>query len=330
MTHINLFRSKPFHTAPSTLNSVAWGKNNNDKSNNDKTEHTNTNFDSTTSTLIFAALLIACSLAVGCSSEKPKPVSTTSQSPITLPVTTPPSPSPAAPVLQAAAKPPHKKVVRKAPATVTYTDKTFGVSFEYPRKYGLETGDAASELVSSSSTPMDFVQPGGIALAAVTLPESTYANSDMASAFFNVSVNKTLTADQCSEFSVPQPNPTAPADPAVQAKAQVTTPPISKLMVGDMELQSAETSAMQDSREEVSKYYHVFENGACYEFALKIATIKTDTASEAATTKHVDRDEVFQRLEKILATVKMSPAAPEVNAEVKTNVAPTLAGTPAQ
>jgi hypothetical protein len=320
MNRINLFSSKPSRTAPSTFDSVAWGKTNNDK----------LNFDSTTSTLIFAALLIACSLAVGCSSEKSKPVSATSQSSITAPVTMPPAPSPAAPVLQATAKPPHRKVVRKAPATVTYTDKTFGVSFEYPRKYALETGDVATKLISSSPIPMDFVQPGGIALAAVTVPESTYANSDLASAFFNISVNKTLTADQCSEFSVPQPNSTAPPDPTVQAKAQVAAPPISKLMVGDIELQSAETSATQDNREEVSKYYHVFENGACYEFALKVATTKTDTASEVAATKHVDHDEVFQRLEKILATVKMSPATPEVNAEVKTNASPVLAGTPAQ
>ena len=35
---------------------------------------------------------------------------------------------------------------------------------------------------------MDFVQPGGVALAAVAVPDSTYPNSDLASAFFNVSV----------------------------------------------------------------------------------------------------------------------------------------------
>jgi hypothetical protein len=322
MTRINLFRSKPFRTAPSTLDSVAWGKTNFDK----------TNFDKTTSTLIFAGLLIACSLTVGCSSDKPKPVSSTSQPPITQPVTTGPAPSPAPPVLQATTKALHKKVVRKAPATVTYTDKTFGVSFEYPRKYALETGDAATELVSSSPIPMDFVQPGGVALAAVALPDSTYPNSDLDSAFFNVSVNKTLSAEQCGEFSVPQPDPTVPANPAVQAKAQLSTAPISKLMIGDMELQSAETNATQGPREEVSKYYHVFQNGACYEFALKVATTGPDTASAVeTTTKRIDRDEVFQRLEKILATVKMNPiAAPEVNAEVKTNVQPTAAGTPAQ
>jgi hypothetical protein len=221
---------------------------------------------------------------------------------------------------------------------VAYVDSTSGVYFQYPRNYALKTGAAANELVFSGPVPMDFVQPGGVALAAVAVPDSTYPNSDLASAFFNVSVNKTLTAELCSEFSVPQPNPASPGDPTIQATAQVTTPPISKLklMIGDMELDSAETSSTGEldkgTREQASKYYHVFQNGACYEFALKVANTKLDTPT---TTKpspnHIDRNEVFRRLEQILATVKINPVtAPEVDAEVKTSAQPASAETPAQ
>jgi hypothetical protein len=325
MTRMNLFRS-----TPATLNSIAWGKNPND------TNITKTNFDKT-STMIFAALLIACSLTVGCSSDKPKPVSSI-QSPLVQPmppVTTSPEPT-AAPVEQAAVKHVHKKAVRKVPPTVTYVDGVSGVTFQYPRKYALKTGDAAKELVSSDPIAMDFVQPGGVALAAVALPDSTYPNSDLASAVFNVSVNKTLTADQCSEFSVPQPNPAAPADPSVQATAQLATPPLSKLMIGDMELDSAETNATGEATnnpgQESSKYYHVFENGVCYEFALKVATTKLDaTTTTKPTPSRIDRDEVFHRLEAILATVKINPiTAPEVNAEANTNTQPASLETPAQ
>jgi hypothetical protein len=318
MTRINLFRS-----TPATLNSIAWGKNFNN------TNHNKKNPDKT-STLIFAALLIACSLAVGCSSEKPKTESSANQSPIVPPtpqITT--SSVPSATPVQQALKPVHKKVVRKSPPTVTYADDVTGVSFQYPRKYALKTGEAAKELVSSAPIPMDFVQPGGVALAAVELPDSVYPHSDLASASFNVSVNKALTSDQCSEFSVPQPNPSAPTDPTVQATAQLATPPISKsgagkLMIGDMELVSSETSATEETKapqEESSKYFHVFQNGACYEFALKIATTKLDApATTKPSPNQINRDEVFQRLEKILATVKINPVAtPEVNAEVKTN-----------
>src|ERR1700677_74458 len=207
MTRINLFRTMQsrttlsraisFRTTPDTLNSVAWGKGNFIK-----------NTFEASSPLVFAALLLVCSLAVGCSSknEQPKLVSAVNQPSITGPatITTTPAPAPIAPVQQAAAKPGHRKIVRKAPANATYADKDFGVTFQYPRRYALKTGEAADELVSADPIPMDFVKPGGVALAAVALPESTYRGTDLAAAFFNVSVNKTLTADQCGAFLVPQ------------------------------------------------------------------------------------------------------------------------------
>ena len=110
-----------------------------------------------------------------------------------------------APVLQATAKPAAKKVVHKKPATVNYADKAYGVTFEYPRRYAIETGDAAGDFWPRIPMAMNFVEPGGVALAAVELPETGFANTDFSSAFFDVSVHKSLTADQCTEFAVPQP-----------------------------------------------------------------------------------------------------------------------------
>jgi hypothetical protein len=310
MNRINLFRnlsvrSMAFRSVPATLESVTWGKN---------------NFDKTTSTLVFAGLLIVCSVAVGCSSDKPKTANSTNQvamAQLMPPITTTPTSVPDAAAL--AAKPVRKKVVRKVPVTLTYADKTSGVSFQYPRKYSLETGDAANQLVSSDPAPMNFVQPGGVAIAAVTLPTSVYPNGDLAAAFFDVSVNKALTAEQCGEF--PEAKPVTTADTTAPAAAQP-----SKLMIGDMELLSSETLASQGTREETSKYYHAFENGACYEFALKVAT----TGVESDGGKHVDSKEVFQRLEKILATVKISPATEVTASTPAAPSAPAAASNPAQ
>src|SRR5579864_2820972 len=309
-----------------------------------------------TSALVFAAVLIICSVTVGCSSDKPKPVS--SNTPIS--VTQPESPvaSMAAPATQTETKPAPRKVVHKKPATVNYTDKTYGVTFEYPRRYAIETGDAAAELLLSHPVPMNFVQPGGVALAAVELPETNFANTDFSSAFFNVSVHKTLTADQCSEFSVPQPksaetpvvkSESAPVTSATTEVAKQDTTPMpksdsksdaqpaaqpapstdqassvkpsipsstdsasnSKLMLGDLELRSTEAVAGEGTRQSDSKYFHVYQNGSCYEFALNVTT----DASEAGIIKHVNRDKVFDRLEQILATVKISPTTPEVAAD---------------
>ena len=302
--------------------SVAWGKK---------------CFENNGSILVFAGLLIVCSLAVGCSSEKPKTETTNNQTPtsqMTTPVTAAPVSAPV-PAEQAAAKPAHKKTVRRAPATVTYADKNSGVTFQYPRKYALKTGDAADEVISSDAVPMDFVQAGGVAIAAVTVPEGSYPKSDLAGAFFDVSVNKTMTVEQCGQFggqksaekavTMGQTAGQTQAQPAAQPVVQPAVQP-TKLMLGDMELLSAETLASAGSGKEEAKYYHVFEKGACYEFAMKVATTgETDEGGKA-----VDRAEIFKRLERILATVKINPVkSVEVTASAPV-AAPVTVGTPAQ
>src|SRR5450755_2087532 len=315
--------------------SVAWGK----------------QVSKNTGALLSAAVLIVCSVTVGCSSDKPKPVSSNNQIPVT------PMPTLAAPAMsmQAESKPvaAPKKVIHKKPATVNYTDKSSGVTFEYPRRYAIETGPAATELLSSNPIAMNFVQPGGVALAAVELPETSFANTDFSSAFFNVSVNKTLTADQCREFAVPQPKvattPATSTEPATASASSVQTESASsapasksdsqpaptpsndlasasKLMLGDLELRATEAVSGEGTRQSDSKYFHAFQNGACYEFALNVTTVATDQG----VTKHVDRDKVFNRLEQILATVKINPVvtAPEVTAEAPATTPVTA--TPAQ
>jgi hypothetical protein len=326
MTRINMTRINAIRTTKEA-HSMSWGKN--------------------TSALIFAAVLVVCSVTVGCSSsssnqkDQPKPVTANNQ----IPVSPLQSQSSSMPMpTQPATKPAPKKVVPRKPATVNYADKTYGVTFEYPRRYAIETGDAATELLSANPIAMNFVAPGGVALAAVELPESSFANTDFSSAFFDVSVHKSLTADQCTEFAVPQPKTmTSSATPAPSTEsasttvaapssaqstqptsvqptstqpastqqasseqstvAKMSTDPTSnsKLMLGDLELRATEAVSGEGTRQSDSKYFHVFQNGSCYEFALNVTT----DASEDGLVKHVDRDKVFTRLEQILTTVKI-------------------------
>lgn len=356
MTRINCFSSASkiaVRKIAESRKSITWGKN--------------------TGALLFGALLIVCSLTVGCTSDKPKPVNSNQQ----IPVTQNPTPNPMLSSNTAAlpAKPAPKKVVKKRPATVTYADQTYGVTFEYPRKYGLETGNAATELVASSPLPMNFIMPGGVALAAVELPETAFADTDLSAAYFNVSVNQDVTAQQCGEFAVPQPKvvasdathapaqtastpspreqigqastatvattPTPETSATAASTAVSSTPAIStsatpatatstsKLMLGDMELQSAEAVAGEGNQQSDTKYFHIFQNGGCYEFALNVTTMAHETEGAM---KHVDRDKVFNRLAAIMATVKINPvAAPEVTASAPpTSAAPAAPATPAQ
>jgi len=351
MTRINAFRN-----IAKTGDSVAWGI---------RTKNIAANLRGNASALFFAAVLIACSVGVGCSSDSPKTVSSNNQIPVN-PAPAMQAPSPIVPTsAMQAEKKPAKRVVHKKPATVNYADKTYGVTFEYPRRYAIETGNAAQELLASNPLPMNFVQPGGVALAAVELPETGYANTDFSSAFFNVSVNKAVSADQCGEFSVPQPKSMPVGDAKTAAEPTIantasdasslnsssnsstlTATPVAaevaataaksepeqqgaKLMLGDLELRGTEAVSGEGTRQSDSKYFHVFQNGACYEFALNVTTV----ASEDGLMKHVDRDKVFSKLEAILSTVKINPVvAPEVTAQtpVEAPAAPAAQETPAQ
>src|SRR5437868_8343160 len=186
-----------------------------------------------------------------------------------------------------------KNVVHRRPSTATYSDKTYGVSFRYPRKYLLKTGDAVQVEMAGAPVPMNFVQPGGTTLAAVVLPDNSYPGTDFSSAFFNVSVNKGVTLSECGDFMLPTHPDKEPLSPT-------------SIKIGDIGFQEVENATKQSD----TKYYHVFQNGACYELAMGLAT-KDDGGSDGVTP--VDREDVFRKLDKIFSTVKIkSEVVPEV------------------
>ena len=300
----------------SSLNSVVWGK--------------QINGNKAIGAVAFAALVVACSITVGCSGDKPKPASISSQIPMMPPQTVASNPTIS---VAEVAKPAKKKVQKKRPTTKIYADKTYGVSFEYPRKYEMESGGKANDLLASGAAPA--VQ-GGEVLAAVSMPETLFPNTDFAGAFFGVSVNKDLTAEQCGEFGGKKTSaPTPAASTAVEVTPEVSSvsqPAIEdqgKRVVGDSELHATETVTGNGARQSDAKYFRTFQNGACYQFSLNVTTVGNDDASM----KHVDRDRVFNRLEKILATVKIAPSvvepAPAVQTTASIPSAPTTE-TPAQ
>jgi hypothetical protein len=242
--------------------------------------------------------LFIASLLTGCSQKQSKSAgsetqTSTNQMTLNQPVV-PSAPAPASP---ATMTPEPKKVVKKRPSTVTYSDQTYGVSFRYPRKYTLKTGDQ----IDSASVPMDFVQPGGVTAVSVELPKGLYPDTDLTSAFFRLNVNKSLTENECGQFVSPQ---------SLGSDKDPVQP--SSVGLGALEMREVENISGEATKRADTKYYHLFQNGACYEFALGLS-MESDAKDEASST--VDQDKVFRRLETILATVKIkTEAAPQVAA----------------
>jgi hypothetical protein len=257
--------------------------------------------------MIATFVMLGFLLAFGaCSKQSQKPA----QVGVSSPASTAPVTSAATPAATTAATsvPPvaPKKVHKKRPLTVTYNDPNSGVSFRYPRKYEFaDGGKAQSQFDGLGPLPMNFVQPGGAPIVTVAMPKGSYPGTDFSSAFFNVNVNRSLSEEECSHFAFVDARD--PDGKPVEAE---------KVKVGSMDLEKTTDFAASARKQAEAQYYHRYENGACYEFVLGLGTAGYDATDGI---EPVDRDQVFARLEKILATVKIQPVAQEQVATKVTN-----------
>ena len=257
--------------------------------------------------VLSASFLGALAVAiVACSKEASKPVVTTTILPAAAPQpavatqTAPPAPALAEPT------PKLKKANKKRPEKVTYKNTTYGLSFQYPRRYALKTGDEAIvDWFGSQPAGMNFVDQGGIAVAAVELPPGLYPGTDYRNGFFTVSVNRNLSEPQCSQFAVVDSSETD-EEPVAPSTANFGGTVYSQTAAFD-------GKAFEQA---YARYYHVYNNGACYEMALGLETAGYGAVDGITP---VDRDEVFHKLEGLLSSVRLQAAETE----------PAVAATPA-
>jgi hypothetical protein len=247
----------------------------------------------------FLGVLLAVS---SCSKQSPKPVLGRVSSPAPIAAAPAAAATPAITPTAAAAPAPAKKTPRKRPANVNYTDANSGVSFLYPRKFALTSGDKAQpELAGIGGVPMNFVEPGGIVVATIALPAGSYPGTDFASAFFNVNLNRSLSEQECSHFAFVDTR-NADGEP-VDAE---------KVKIGSTEMEMTSSFSANAIKQAEAQYYHSYVNGVCYEYVLGLGTEGFGTEGGI---EYVNRGEVFARLQKILATVKINPVEQEHVAE---------------
>jgi len=231
----------------------------------------------------------------GCSKGSSK-----ASSAISAPVPVTPEVASPAPVVAVqpqvvAPKPLKKRVQRKAPM-YTFTEPNYGVSFQYPKNYILKTGDEPQQLDLAGLGPVktNYIMPGGVTVAAIELPRSSYPGTDFTSAYFGMSVNSSLSKDSCEAFAFPKSE--HPENEPTQ---------VSRVKIAGKEYSMVEDQGASEKQEAQLKYFHHFENGNCYEFSLGLGT----TDASVAGLKPVNRSLVFGRMEQMLATVKWQPTS---------------------
>lgn len=205
-----------------------------------------------------------------------------------------------------------KKIVKKhRPANVTYVNGNYGVSFSYPHKYSLQSAD------KQKGMPVDagFVKPGAVEIVSVDMPDTRYPDTDFSSALLNVSVNTGMSADECRQFAGAEKDQAAKSDSASDAKSATDatntaetsdkstheTAKPTAVKLGKNEFSEIEQMKAAGEQQSDLKYFHLFKNGACYEFALDVETFRKGDEDLA----QVDRGQVFRQLEKILASARI-------------------------
>src|SRR6476646_11034543 len=166
-----------------------------------------------------------------------------------------------------------KKAIKRA-STATYKNSTYGISFRYPKTYTMLTPEKDSkESAWPDPVAMNFTEPGGETLTTLVLPGTRVAS------YFKASVNKSVSAEQCGKFATtPEPSE-ASTNPPVDAEDDSIVPVTTNILG----VQFAKAESVTEQSE--ARYYHHFENGACYEFALGVE-------DAPGTTKPVDHLQV--------------------------------------
>ena len=264
---------------------------------------------------ICAATIMAVMLfvAVSCSKKDNKPIA--KMTPPAAPEMNSPAPS-ATPT--ATPEPPKKAKKHHRPPNANYVNSTYGVSFTYPVKY---------TLADDKSVPLNskFLAADAVDVASVSMPSLAYPDTDFSSGLLSVSVSSATSEEQCQQFLRPADNAVKPA-----------TVKLGRNSFAEVEETGPEPYGQSDA-----KYFHLFKNGACYEFALEVETARTSDEDLA----QVDRGKVFAQLEKILTTARIQdvelpgvenaqkPATPETtplaDAKNATGSKPTSDPTPA-
>lgn len=236
-------------------------------------------------------MTIVLFMAVSCSKKSD---TTTKISAPVAPTVQSPAPSTAAAVVP---EKPKKTVKKHRPTTATYVNGNYGVALTYPRKYNLQAGDKQKVPVQTS-----FAKPGAVEIASLDMPDGLYPETDFSSALLNVSVHQGLSEDECGQFAA-QSNEAAmtKTTEADQSTKSGDSSKPSAIKLGANQFTGIEQMSGVGDRQSDLKYFHLFKNSACYEFALDVETSRKPDEDLA----QVDRSKIFKQLEKILSTARI-------------------------
>jgi len=195
-----------------------------------------------------------------------------------------------------------------------YASRKYGLEWQYPRNYVLRKGANANlDLYGHPATESAFASPPNAAhakasmesvtLATVIIPARVYVGTDFKLAALTARVNAQISGDACGNFKRASSDT---GDDVALSSSQETVGTID-FAVADLQAADVNAAKLKNGTPEVSsqeRFYHVYENHACYEFAMRVST---GALANGPSATRVDKDVVFDRLLEILTSVTIVP-----------------------
>jgi hypothetical protein len=171
----------------------------------------------------------------------------------------------------------------KSRAFQLYTNPDYAISFSYPRTYALKSPEEIAEEANALLQQRSDGSPSQQLLARIELPDNLYPRTDFLAGYLSLSVNPTLTADQCAQSI------------GVEEEGEPGT-----LLLDSIAFRSFHSSAAAEGTHSSWREYAALSGGVCYEIELGVVTVNDGSIVA------VNEDRVFHRLDAILRTVKLT------------------------
>jgi hypothetical protein len=180
-------------------------------------------------------------------------------------------------------------------------------------KYGVEFAHPESMTSATDRSPTlepNFVTSESVeTVGSLTIPSETYPGANFAGGSFSIFVNRNITnADSCKEFgnTGSQEHPAAP------------------FVVGTLQYTNMEDgSAAMGTWYEYS-YFHIFQNGLCYEVAFELVEYNAHNAAPACNVPLLSRQDNLNVIEPLLAGVSFFQPKVMVSKETNLNAIPSV------
>lgn len=189
-----------------------------------------------------------------------------------------------------------------------YANRKYGVELQYPRTYVLRKGANSNlDLYGHPATESALASPGAVILASVIIPARVYAGTDFSSAALTARVNTHISEDACGQFR------RASSDTGDDVALASSAAALGAIDFAEADVDAAEAASGADAANLANgaaesstqeKFFHVYENDACYEFAMRVTT---GASTNVPNPVRVHKDDIFDQLSEILTSVTIVP-----------------------